>query len=106
METAILLVLALASCFVGFELEVTTSNIGHVRAGRPPNAGAALLPNIPLVPLGYLAAAWGIDRALPGWGFAAVAAYAAVSITWRWLLRCGTKQRLNQLTEAAARESA
>ena len=106
MEAAILLVLALASCFVGFDLEVATSDIGHVRGGRPPNAGAALMPNIPLVPLGGLAAAWGIDRALPGRDFAAVAAHAVVSMAWRWRLRCRAKQRLDQLIEAATRGSA
>ena len=77
---ALIVALALLSCFLGFVLEITQSNILHVRNGQPPNAGAALFPNIPFVPLTYVLGAWGLNQLQPDLGPKAASAYALVSI--------------------------
>jgi hypothetical protein len=102
METATLLALSLVSCVLGFALEMTRSNIRHVQNGRTPNAGVALLPNIPFVQIGYLAAAWGIDRLRPDLGFEIVTAYAVVPIMWRWFLYRRSAASLKATDRAAA----
>ena len=102
METAVLLALSLLSCGVGFALEIVQGNICHVRNGRPANAGAALMPSIPLVQLCYVAVAWAIDRLRPGLGFEIVAAYAVVSMAWRWVLRGRASALLEALIEQRA----
>ncbi len=50
------ILLSLLSCAVQFALEIALGNIGHVEQGRPPKAGAALFPVLPMVPLTYVAA--------------------------------------------------
>ena len=51
-------VLGLAACVQGFLSEITRCNIIHLRNGRPPNAGAALIPSIPFLPLTFVGVAW------------------------------------------------
>jgi|SRR5271154_4253709 len=48
----------LATCVQGFFSEITAGNIGHLSQGRPPNAGAALFPSIPFIPLLFVGLAW------------------------------------------------
>jgi hypothetical protein len=50
--------LGLATCVQGYLSEITAGNIGHLRNGRPPNAGAALFPSIPFIPLLFVGVAW------------------------------------------------
>ena len=102
METIVLLALSLLSCAVGFALEIVEGNIRHVRNGRPPDAGAAVIPAIPFVQLSYLAVAWGIDRLRPDLGFEIVAAYAVVSMMRRGVLHRRASARLKALIEGSA----
>ena len=80
---ASILALSLMSCFLGFALLITEGNIGHIKAGRPPNAGAALFPNIPIVPLSYVLAVWALDWVSPGRGPSLVFVYALAAICVR-----------------------
>ncbi|MCW7537971.1 hypothetical protein OOT46_08920 [Aquabacterium sp. A7-Y] len=80
MMFVLIVVLSLVSCFVGFALEVAEGNIRHLRNGRPPNAGAAILPNIPFVPMIYVAVTWALNLARDGGGFLVVGSYAVISI--------------------------
>jgi hypothetical protein len=50
--------LGLATCMQVFLSEITAGNIGHLRQGRPPNAGAALFPSILFIPLVFAGGAW------------------------------------------------
>lgn len=54
----IAVILGLVACVQSFLSEITTGNITHLKNGRPPNAGAALFPLIPFVPLLFVSAAW------------------------------------------------
>ena len=76
-----LVLLALVSCGVSFSLEIVIGNIGHIKNGRKPNAGAAVLPTIPLVPAMYVLAAWGLNHLYPNAGYVVVAAYGGISIS-------------------------
>ena len=49
--------------------EVTIGNINHIKNGREPNAGAAIFPTIPFVPLIILLITWGLNKLLPNLGF-------------------------------------
>jgi hypothetical protein len=77
--------ISLLSCFVGFSLECVQGNIVHLKHGRPPNAGAALFPTLPVIPAAYLLVAWGVNQWLPMMGFVAVGAYSLGSIALRVL---------------------
>jgi hypothetical protein len=81
-----LVVLSLISCGVGFALEVATGNIGHIKNGREPNAGAAILPTIPLVPVAYVLAAWGLNTLHHNLGYIVVSAYSVLSIAIQTVL--------------------
>ena len=43
---------------MSFVSAITTGNICHLKHGRQPNAGAALFPTVPVIPLLALGAAW------------------------------------------------
>jgi len=75
-----LVFLALTSCGVSFSLETTIGNIGHIKNGREPNAGAAILPTIPIIPAMYVLAAWSINHLYPNLGYIVVAVYGVLSI--------------------------
>jgi hypothetical protein len=44
---------------------ITWSNIRHVENGRQPNAGAALFPAIPTIPLLFVGVAWILQILIP-----------------------------------------
>jgi hypothetical protein len=45
------IILSLVAALMSFASEITAGNIGHLENGREPNAGAAILPTIPFLPL-------------------------------------------------------
>jgi hypothetical protein len=94
---AVLVVLSLVSCFVGFGLEVVEQNIRHVQNGRAPNAGAALLPTIPVVPIAYCCVAWGVNLVRPNLGYTIVASYAVLSMAVRCFQLSRAHRRLHNL---------
>jgi len=77
-------ILSFVSCYVGFLLEAVESNIRHVENGRKPNAGAAIFPAIPLVPLAYIVAIWCLNNAWPNLGYVSVATYSIISMGIRY----------------------
>lgn len=85
MTYVIIIIFSLVACFVGFGLEVVRGNIRHVENGRKPEAGAAIFPTIPLVPLFYCAAVWLIDRLGENLGFYAVSGYFVISVILKLL---------------------
>ena len=58
MEYIIALLVSLVFCVLSFVSEVTSGNIVHLRNGREPNAGAAIIPTIVVIPLIFLIATW------------------------------------------------
>lgn len=92
-------VLSLCSCFVGFVLESTEGNIGHVQNGRKPNAGAAILPTIPMVQIFYALATWGLNWFQDNAGFWVVTLYALSSIGIRLLSYKNKSAQLRVLLE-------
>ena len=75
-----LVLLAFVACFVSFAVEITTGNIAHIRNGREPNAGAAVLPTIVLVPAVFVLAAWAINHLYTNLGYVVVAVYGLTSV--------------------------
>jgi hypothetical protein len=74
------LILSVISCFVGFALEIAERNIFHIQNGDLPNAGAAVFPNIPVVPLIYALVVWMLNHLYQDLGFIVVVTYAVLSI--------------------------
>jgi hypothetical protein len=57
--------LGLIMCVESFASEVTRGNIVHLKNDREPNAGAALFPLIPAVPLLFVGFAWILQVVVP-----------------------------------------
>lgn len=102
----LIVALALVSCFVGLAMEVTLSNIGHLQNGRPPNASAALLPNIPLVPLTYVLVAWALNHLGPELGIRVVVVYALASIGIRSYLLFRVRAKFRKLNASSSASAA
>jgi hypothetical protein len=76
-------VLGLATCAQSLLSEVTTGNITHLKNGRPPNAGAALFPLIPIVPLLFLGATWVLQSFVPEYAMWILGgAFLTISLFW------------------------
>ncbi len=58
------IVLSLIVSVFAFASEITAGNIGHLRNGRAPNAGAALFPTIPVFQVLAVGIAWLLDMVL------------------------------------------
>lgn len=70
-------------CVLSFLSEITAANIAHLRNGRPPNAGAAIFPSIPILPLLFIGAAWLLRMLIPEYAtWVLVAAFLALSSLW------------------------
>jgi hypothetical protein len=79
----IAVIFGLAACVESFLSEVTEGNITHLKNGRPPNAGAALFPLIPIVPLLFFGAAWVLRRFVPEYAvWILVGAFLTLSLFW------------------------
>jgi len=50
-----------------FLSEITAGNISHMKNGRQPNAGAAIFPLIPFVPLIFVGIAWVLRTFIPSY---------------------------------------
>lgn len=57
--------LAFVACVMSFASEITAGNICHLKHGRQPNAGAALFPTVPVIPLLAIGAAWLLRTSIP-----------------------------------------
>jgi hypothetical protein len=75
----LIVVLSVVSCFIGFALQCARDNITHLENGREPNAGAALFPDIPMVPCSYLLAAWLMNEVFQNSGFVIVISYFCIA---------------------------
>ena len=58
-------VLGFVACVMSFASEITAGNICHLKHGRQPNAGAALFPTVPIVPIVAIGAAWLLRTLIP-----------------------------------------
>ena len=95
----VLVILSLISCFFGFFNEIMHGNIGHIKNGREPNAGAAILPSIPFVQIMYVFVAWGLNELSQNIGFYAVASYFLFSMAVKIRVYKKLKLELNVLNE-------
>ena len=97
MQYAIVVVLSVVFTFLGFISEVTAGNIRHVENGREPNAGAALYPCIPFVPLFFVVAVLMLNRIYPNLGFWAFIGYFVWFVPNWWFSIRKLQRRLNEL---------
>ena len=58
-------ILSFVAAVMSFLSEITASNIRHLNNGREPNAGAAIFPTIPLLPLLAIGTAWLLRHFFP-----------------------------------------
>ena len=79
----LLLIASLASCFVGFYEEILRSNIRHLENGREPNAGAALLPAIPVIPAVHFGIVFGLNLLRENLGWYVIAGYFCLAAAYR-----------------------
>lgn len=85
MTYVIVVVLSVIVTFLGFAIEITNGNIGHVANNRQPKAGAAVFPNIPFVPLFIVGVVWLLDRIYPNLGFWICVVLFCVYVPYWWL---------------------
>jgi len=104
MTYAIAILISLVSCVIGFRLEVVQGNIRHVKNGRNPEAGAAIFPTVPLVPLFYVGAMWLINSLGENFGFYAVLGYFLIANVVKLLSIRRLDSELQQLIEEQKRE--
>ena len=62
MMYALVILLSLGACVMGYISEVTAGNITHIKNGRKPEAGAAIFPAIPFIQILAILVAWGLNR--------------------------------------------
>ncbi len=74
----LLAVLSLGSCVAGFHSEVLNGNIRHLENGREPNAGAAIFPTIPLIPIVHFGLVYGLNQITNSLGWYVIFAYFGV----------------------------
>lgn len=101
MTYAIVVLLATIFTFLGFAIECTAGNITHVKNGREPNAGAAVVPNFPLIPMFVLGIAWLLDRWHANLGFWTVVLLFVLYLPFWWF----TLRRMNDVLERAKKKT-
>jgi hypothetical protein len=82
-----------------FASEITAGNIGHVKNGRDPKAGAAIFPTIPVFQLLAASAAWLLQTFIPHYAvWVLVASYLIFSVIWGFSFT-KLKAELNRIQE-------
>jgi len=94
--TAIFLA-SLISVGIGFNLEVIQGNIRHIENGREPNAGAAVFPTVPLIPIVYLVISWGLNNLIENLGFYLIGLYFILTVIYKRVAIKKHGKRLNEL---------
>ena len=86
MTYLIAIVLSVIVSVYAFASEITAGNIRHLQNGRKPNAGAAILPTIPVFQVLAVGVAWFLEWLIPEYavwillgGFLVVTVICAVS---------------------------
>ena len=69
MMYVLIIIMSLVFSGMSFVSEITQGNITHIKNGREPNAGAALFPTIPFVPLFMVLLTWGVNTVYEDLGF-------------------------------------
>jgi hypothetical protein len=59
------IIFSLVASVQSFASEIMAGNITHLKNGRQPNAGAAIFPTIPVIPLLAIGAAWLLQTFIP-----------------------------------------
>jgi hypothetical protein len=59
------IIFSLVASVESFASEITAGNIAHLKNGRQPNAGAAIFPMIPVLPLFSIGVAWLLQAFIP-----------------------------------------
>ncbi|MES2933616.1 MAG: hypothetical protein V4805_09035 [Pseudomonadota bacterium] len=96
-----IVLISLVSCAIGFACEINDGNIRHLENRRKPNAGAALLPNIPLSQIFYVLVAWLGNKVYTNAGFMFAIAIGCIAIVAQ-VISCRTSTaKLAQLLKNA-----
>ena len=85
MTYGIVVLLSVIVAFLGFATEITDCNIRHVKNGREPNAGAAIFPGIPFIPLITVGFVWAVNRIYPNLGFGLFVSLFCVFVPSWWI---------------------
>ncbi len=95
----LLAVLSLGFCVVGFYSEVVNGNIRHLKNGREPNAGAAIFPTIPLIPIIHFGVVYGLNQISNNLGWYVIFGYFGVIAIYHFVSIPKLNREFNQLNE-------
>ena len=90
-------VASIISVGMGFNLEVVQGNIRHIENCREPNAGAAIFPTIPVIPIVYLLIVWGLNNVIENMGFYLIGLYFMLTVIYKSVVIKKCSKRLNEL---------
>lgn len=88
------------SCGFGFISEITRGNIRHLKDGREPNAGAAIFPTIPLIPLFYVLVVFLLNMVVENIGWHVIFLYLILSNIYRVWEFSKLNREFNDLNES------
>ncbi len=104
MMYALVILVSLIACVMGFVSEITVCNATHIKNGRKPEAGASIFPVIPIMQILLVLLAWGLNRLHPSLGFYAVGVLFIIFCLFWTPSFLKAKRELNQLKETGTSE--
>ena len=104
MMYALVILISIIACVLGFLSEVTVCNATHIKNGRKPEAGASIFPAIPMMQILAVLLAWGLNRLHPSLGFYTVGALFIIFCTIWTPSFLKAKRELNQLKQTGTSE--
>ena len=104
---ALVVLLAVVFTFLGFASECAAGNIIHVKNGREPNAGAAIFPGIPFIPIIAFVIVRLLNRLIANLGFSIFFLSFVLYLPFWWVDLRRMNEELANLTAATedSRES-
>lgn len=96
----LLLVASLASCCASFHEETLRGNISHLQNNREPNAGAALFPTIPFIPVIHIVIVYGLNSIQENLGWYVIIIYFLFQIIYMIYVILKLKTEYNELKAA------
>ena len=93
MMYVLIIIISLVLSAMSFAGEITQANITHIKNGREPDAGAALFPTIPFIPLFIVLLTWGLNTVYENLGFySIIGCFVAYLPIWYFSYRTSVKE--------------
>jgi len=95
----LIIAISLALSVMSFISEITEGNITHIKNGRKPEAGAAIFPTIPFIPIILVLVAWGINQLHYNLGFYMVSGLFVIYFPFWYFSFKTSKKELNEISK-------